>query len=252
MITLDGKICLVTGASRGIGAATARVLLEAGACVIAHWNSELAEVEALQADFGGDRVLALRADLSDREAVRALWRGALGWRGRIDALVNNAALMPYSAPEDPLEEWDRDWDMAWAVNVRAVADLSREAVLHMKARGSGSIVTMASRAAFRGDLPDAMHYAASKGALVALTRSLAKGYAKDGIRAFIIAPGWVRTERVAPRIDAPENAHMLAEVPMGEAAPPREVGNIVAFLLSGLVEHATGATIDINGASYFH
>jgi len=252
MITLEGKRLLVTGASKGIGAAIARVCLEAGAQVGLHWHSEPAEAGALADEYGPDRTRLLRADLADKAAVRRLWTEALDWAGGIDGLVNNAAVMPYSSPEDPLADWDADWEQAWAVNVRAVADLCREAVGHMRANKAGTIVNIASRAAFRGDMPDAMHYAASKGAVIALTRSLAKGYAGVGLAAYAVAPGWVRTERVAPRIDAPENAHMLAEIPMGEAAPPREVGNLVAFLLSGLARHATGATIDINGASYFH
>ncbi len=250
-IDLEGRTMLVTGASRGIGAAIAEVLLGCGAHVVLHWNSEPAAAERLAARFG-ERARPLRADLGERAQVRALWDEACAWRGRIDGLVNNAAVMPYSAPEDPEADWTRDWDACWRVNVRAVADLSRCAILHFKERGQGRLVNVASRAAFRGDLPDAMHYAASKGAVVALTRSIAKGYAKQGVRAFVIAPGWVRTERVLPRIEAPENAHMLAEIPMGDAAPPREIGNLAAFLLAGLADHATGATFDINGASYFH
>lgn len=250
MITLEGKRILVTGASKGIGAATARVLLEAGAKVALHWHTAEAEAGALAEAFA-ERSTLVHADLGNQTMARHCFAEAVDWAGGLDGLVNNAAVMPYSAPEDATEAWDADWDTVWRVNVRAVADLCRAAVLHFKSdhRG-GAIVNIASRAGFRGDLPDAMHYAASKGAVVALTRSLAKGYAKDGIRAYTVAPGWVRTERVAERIDADPAA--TAEIPMGEAAPPREVGNIVAFLLSGLAEHATGATVDINGASYFH
>lgn len=257
MIDLTGKCFLITGASKGIGAATARVLLQAGARVALHWNSNKGAVDDLADEFGAARVHAVRADLGEKHAAGELFRQAVDWAGRIDGIVNNAATMPYSGPEDDYADWDRDWDHVWQVNVRAVADLCREAVLHFKKTGTGiegdkggMIVNIASRAAFRGDMPDAMHYAASKGAMVALTRSLAKGYAKDGIRAYVVAPGWVMTERVAPRIESLPTA--LADVPMGDAAPPQEVGNIVAFLLSGLAHHATGATIDINGASYFH
>jgi NAD(P)-dependent dehydrogenase (short-subunit alcohol dehydrogenase family) len=134
----------------------------------------------------------------------------------------------------------------------AVADLCRYAILHFKEQGGGTIVNISSRAAFRGDLPDSMHYAASKGAMVAFTRSIAKGYARENILAYTVAPGWVLTERVRPKLEAPGNEFLLDEVPMGEAAPPEEVANIVAFLLSGQARHATGATFDINGASYFH
>lgn len=251
MIDLSGKTYLVTGASKGIGAATARVLLKAGARVVLHWNSAKGAVDAMVQEFGESRVHSVQADLGQRNAGAELFQAAVNWAGRVDGIVNNAATMPYSGPEDEYAKWDRDWDHVWQVNVRAMADLCRAAVLHFKADGGGGmIVNLASRAAFRGDMPDAMHYAASKGAVVALTRTLAKGYAKDGIRAYVVAPGWVMTERVAPRIKSLPTA--LADVPMGEAAPPEEVGNIIAFLLSGLAHHATGATIDINGASYFH
>ena len=250
-IALTTRRVLVTGASRGIGAAIARVLLEAGARVALHWHTAPLAAEELVSAFP-DRAIALRADLADPRAVSRLWEEADSWAGGLDSLVNNAAVMPYSAPEDEEERWRADWERAWRVNVRAVADLSRLAILAFKGRGGGRIVTVASRAAFRGDLPDAMHYAASKGAVVALTRSIAKGYARDGIYAFLIAPGWVKTERVLPRITDPANRHMLAEIPMGDAAPPEEIGHVAAFLLSGLVDHATGTTFDINGASYFH
>ncbi len=250
-IALTARRVLVTGASRGIGAAIARVLLESGARVALHWHTAPLAAEELAAAFP-ERAIALRADLADARAVSRLWEEADSWAGGLDSLVNNAAVMPYSAPEDDEERWRMDWELAWRVNVQAVADLSRLAILAFKARGGGRIVTVASRAAFRGDLPDAMHYAASKGAVVAMTRSIAKGYAGDGIYAFLIAPGWVKTERVLPRITDPANRHMLTEIPMGDAAPPEEIGHVAAFLLSGLVDHATGTTFDINGASYFH
>ncbi|MEX0299442.1 MAG: SDR family NAD(P)-dependent oxidoreductase, partial [Kordiimonas sp.] len=109
--------------------------------------------------------------------------------------------------------------------------------------------TVASRAAFRGDSSDMMHYAASKGAVVAMMRTIARAFARDGIYAYLIAPGWVKTDMASVAYE-PGNEHMLQEVPMGDAAPPEEIGNMIAFLLSGLVNHATGATFDINGASY--
>ena len=246
---LDGQTLLITGASRGIGAAAARVALTQGANVVAHYNSAANQAEALFQDFGAERVKPLQADLSDKSQVKRLWEDAVAWRNGLDGLVNNAAVMPYSAPQD--EGWDADWADCLAVNVQAVADLCRYAILDWAGRiEPGRIVTVSSRAAFRGDMADAMHYAASKGATVALMRSIAKSYAKQGIYGFTVAPGWVKTERVIPRLEAKPEA--IAETPMGDAAPPEQVGNLICFLLSGAVDHATGGTFDINGASYFH
>lgn len=243
---LKGRAILVTGASRGIGAATASLAAEQGAHVIAHYNSEPLAAEALAADYGADRVLTLKADLSDAAQVAGLWQQAVDWRGGLDGLVNNAATMPYSAPGDA--HWDSHWGQSWSVNVKAVADLCALATLHE--RRPVRLVNVASRAAFRGDMPDAMHYAASKGAVVALTRSLAKGYAQDQVFAFIVAPGWVKTERVLPRLS--EKPEAMAEIPMGEAVPPTQVARLICFLLSGQLDHSTGGTFDINGGSYFH
>ena len=114
------------------------------------------------------------------------------------------------------------------------------------------IVNIASRAAFRGDDPHLMHYAASKGGVVALTRSIVRGYGRENVLAYVVAPGFVRTERQEAVIARRGEAAMIADIPLGEMAGPEEVANIVAFLVSGQARHATGATIDVNGGSYFH
>ena len=247
-----GKVYLVTGAAGGIGAATVRRLLQDGAKVVAHYNTSVGAAKALAREFGPENLTMAPANLENNAEIDALWDTALGWQGRLDGLVNNAALIPSTEPDVPLEHWRREWARVMQVNMTAVADLCRFAILHFRETGGGSIVNISSRAAFRGDLSDSMHYAASKGAMVAFTRSIAKNYAGDGIQAYTVAPGWVATERVLPKLNRPENKNLLGEVPMGEAAPPEEVANIIAFLLSGQARHATGATFDINGASYFH
>lgn len=252
-MTNKDKVFLITGAARGIGAAAVRRLIGDGAKVIAHYNSSENEAAALVKECGPENLKTLRANLENDAEIDALWDQALGWQGRLDGLVNNAALMVSSTPEAPEDQWREDWRRTLKVNTQAVADLSRHAILYFKDRGQGgAIVNIASRAGFRGDAPDSMHYAASKGAVIALTRSIAKGYAKHGILAYTVAPGWVATERVLPKLTKPGNEFLLGEIPMGEAAPPEEVANIIAFLLSGQARHATGATFDINGASYFH
>ena len=252
MADLNGKTILVTGASRGIGTATLARLLQEGANVVAHYNSGVGGVAALLEEFGENRLLPAQADLSDRQSLDGLWQTAIGWTGGLDGVVNNAAVIDSVTPEADDAEWRGGWDHVMAVNLTAVAELCRHAIRHYKTRGGGAIVNIASRAAFRGDLPDSIHYAASKGGVVALTRSIAKGYAADNILAYIVAPGWVATDRVMPKLTAPGNERLLEEIPMGSAAPPGEVANIICFLLSGQARHATGSTFDINGASYFH
>jgi 3-oxoacyl-[acyl-carrier protein] reductase len=252
MPSLEGQTVLITGASRGIGAATAKAALEEGATVIGSYRQGPGALDTLSDEYGNARVLPLQADLTTPRAGAALWHNALAQAGRIDALVNNAGIAPMSGIEDDDDTWHRDWADVLAVNTQAVADLCREAVRRFQTTGGGRIVNVASRAAFRGDTLDGLHYAASKGAVVALTRSIARGYAKDGILAFIVAPGWVKTD-MASVIYEPGHAgyeSALTEIPMGDAAPPEQIANMIVFLLSGKVDHATGATFDINGASY--
>jgi NAD(P)-dependent dehydrogenase (short-subunit alcohol dehydrogenase family) len=252
MFSLDDQIILVTGASRGIGAATAKMALAAGGTVVGSYCHSPGALDELRSDYGGDRVHAVQSDLSKPRAGATLWREALDAAGRIDGLVNNAGIAPMSDIDDEDEVWYRDWAEVLAVNTQAVADLCREAVRAFREAGGGRIVNVASRAAFRGDTPDGLHYAASKGAVVALTRSIARGYAKDGILAFIVAPGWVKTDMASVIYEGSHAGYesALAEIPLGDAAPPEQVANMIVFLLSGMIDHATGATFDINGASY--
>jgi NAD(P)-dependent dehydrogenase (short-subunit alcohol dehydrogenase family) len=249
---LRGKVVLVTGASRGIGASVARALLGEGAAVACHYRRGREAAEAVAAEGGRERGVALGADLAGRDGADELWRQAVAWKGRIDILINNAAAVVPVTADAGDREWRRAWDEAVQVNLLAVADLCRRAVFHFRERGGGIIINVASRAAFRGDDPHLMHYAASKGGVVALTRSIARGYARDNVLAYLVAPGFVRVERQEEVIRSRGLDAMLADVPLGEMAGPEDVAHVVAFLASGQARHATGATIDVNGASYFH
>lgn len=253
MIDLSGKVILITGASRGIGAAIALTLSRAGADVVLHYGQGKQEATAIADQIAADRRYLIQADLSVPQAAVELWNAAIGWKGRIDVIVNNAATMPYASIDQDWQVWSEAWQTTLQVNLVAVADLCREAIQHFQTRQaqpSGIIVNIASRAAFRGDSPDFMHYAASKGGVVALTRSIARGFAKDGVLAFAVAPGFVHTDRIAELMHERGAEYVTRDIPLGQPAPPQDVANVVAFLASGLAPHMTGTTIDVNGASY--
>ncbi len=247
MIDLSGKTILVTGGSRGIGAATTKVLAKAGAKVVLHYGRSQLEAEKVAEEAGNCHIV--QADLSKPGAALGLWQKALAWEGQLDVLVNNAGVAPYARVEDEFYEWNRVWNETLQVNLIALADLCREAIWHFRAKGGGILSNVASRAAFRGDSPDLMHYAASKGGVVALTKSIARGFGQEGILAYGIAPGWVETEMAADYIRQ-HAAEIARDIPIGTVAPPQDIANTIAFLAAGLAPHMTGATLDINGASY--
>ncbi len=252
LIELHSSTVLVTGASRGIGAAIARTLHGAGASVILHYSQGAAEADQIAADLGPERVQLMPADLAVPGAGPELWQRAVAWRGSVSAVINNAATMPAAPISADWPQWSTAWQDTLQVNLVAVADLCREAIAHFQARGGGTLVNLASRAAFRGDGPEFMAYAASKGGVVALTRTIAKGFAADGVLAYAIAPGFVRTDRIEQVMAERGADYVTRDIPMGAPADPQDIANLVAFLVAGLAPHATGATFDVNGASYFH
>ncbi len=250
MIDLTGRVILVTGGSRGIGAVIVRTLARAGAQVALHYGRHRDAAEAVAAESPSGQCHLVHADLAVPGAVAQLWKESVAWQGHVNVVVNNAAVATSTRIEDPLEQWEAMWRETLQVNVMAVADVCREALLHFRSRGGGTIINVASRAAFRGDEPDYMHYAASKGAVVALTKSIARGFGREHVVAYGIAPGWVLTDMARPAIQARGLDALTRDIPLGAMARPEDVANVVAFLASGLAPHATGTTIDINGASY--
>lgn len=252
MADLNDRTILLTGASRGIGHATARVLGEAGANVIAHYGGYLEGAEEATADIPAERKLLLQADLSRPGAAKTLWNEALEWRGRVDVLVNNAAVMPQAGIEASDDEWHQAWIDAMTVNVIAPADLIRHATTHFVSAGGGVLITLSSWAAQRGaGNPQLSAYSATKAALGTVTKTMARAYARDGVLGYCIAPGTVRTDMSlrSARNQGGEEA-VTASLAMGEWIPPAEVAQLVAFLATGANRHLSGATLDINGASY--
>jgi NAD(P)-dependent dehydrogenase (short-subunit alcohol dehydrogenase family) len=250
-IDLSGKSVLVTGASRGIGVAIARGFAEAGARVAVHYGRRRDSAEELARELGRGAE-AFGADLTDPGEAEALWNEVAGRFGRSDVLVNNAGVAIGSPLDKGTAGWIADWETTHAVNLTSAAVLCRAAIAHFQANGGGRIVNIASRAAFRGDTPDYMAYAASKGGLVALTRSIARGFGKQGIMAFTVAPGFTRTEMAQDFIDQYGEDYAISDLALGRLTEPEDIAPTVVFLASGLADHATGTTVDINAGSYVH
>jgi len=190
---------LITGASRGIGAAAYALLNKHGHAVVGHSTR------------GSDVLIA--GDLTDPAAPRDVWDTAMDeLGGRIDVLVNNAGIYEAVADNAPDDEWHEAWARTMTINLQAAADLCRLAVSHFLDRGGGGrIVNIASRAAFRGDSPQHWHYAASKGAMVSMTKTIARGYASDGILCFGVAPGFTVSEMTAEYLHGRGGAQLPGE-----------------------------------------
>lgn len=250
---LAGRTVLVTGASKGIGAEIVRALGAEGATVLAHCRADAAGAEAALAGIPAGRRHILIADQAEPRSMDALWQAALAVAPRIDAVVLNAAVfVAEGGIEDPMDAWDHAWETQWRVNVAAPARLMKHAVGHFASHGGGVLVTLSSWVAQRGSGSQAtIAYAASKAAVKAAAQTVARHYAKDGVLSYIVAPGVVRTQM---SLDAAAlaggEAKVSATLAMGEWVPPEELGALVAFLCTGKVRHLTGATLDVNGASY--
>jgi NAD(P)-dependent dehydrogenase (short-subunit alcohol dehydrogenase family) len=234
---------LVTGSTRGIGAAIGNALTSRDVRWIGHGRS--------------DGPQAIGADLEQPGAADALWDAALArLDGRIDVLVNNAGVFEPVAVDAGDEAWRAAWDRTIGINLQASADLCRRAILHWRERGPdeqgvrGRIVNVASRAAYRGDSPAHWHYAASKAGQVAMTKSIARGFAGEGILAFAVCPGFTMTGMAEDYLASRGGDKLLADIPLGRVAMPEEVANAVAYLALEAPASMTGAVIDINGASY--
>lgn len=230
---------LLTGSSRGIGAATYETLVRRGCAVIGH-QTQAREPESIPADF--------RNPL----AAQHLWDTALEKAGgKIDVLINNAGLFEPNRIERSDLEWLDAWEDTLRINLTAAAQLSRLAVRHWQERAvGGRLVHVASRAAYRGDSPAHWHYAAAKGGMVAMHKTIARGFAAEGILSFAVTPGFTDTAMAGDYLETRGGASLLADIPLGRVAEPEEIAKIIAFCALDAPPSMTGAVIDANGASF--
>ncbi len=238
---------LVTGASRGIGAAIAHALADCGHQVAVHYRSGAAEAQSVADGLPGDGHVTVQGDLGADQAEQVVAQ-TVEKLGGIDVLVNNAGIyFHHPITTTSFDEWQQAWRRTVELNLYGPADLAWHAVRHMTA--GARIINIGSRGAYRGE-PDAPAYGAAKAGLHAMTQSLAQSLAPLGIAVAGVAPGFVRTEMVTGFLAGEAGDAIRAQSPFGRVAEPEEVAAAVAFLASPAATWASGTIMDVNGASH--
>lgn len=241
---------LVTGGSRGIGAAISRRFAELGDVVAVNFATRQDAADALVAELPGTGHLSVQGDLREPAQVKAMVDGAATALGGIDVLVNNAGVFfSHHITEASYEEWQQAWADTLGTNLIGAANATYCAIRHMPTDGTGRIVNVGSRGAFRGE-PKAPAYGASKAGIAAFGQSMAKELGPLGIAVATVAPGFVETEMAVGYLDGPEGAARKAESPFNRVATAEEVAEAVVYLASPQAQWASGAILDLNGASY--
>ncbi len=248
---LRGKVALVTGGSRGIGAAICRNLAAEGAHVGFNYHADAEAGAALAAELvsAGVKAIAVPADMGEEASVLNLIARVSAELGAIDILVNNAAV----CPSGPMESYSWEtWERTLRVNVTGAFLACRELASSWRQRQArGKIVNIVSQAAFLGSTSGHLPYDSSKGALVSMTRALARELGPDGIHVNAVAPGLVKTEMVMKNLDAKLDFY-LSRIPLKRIAEPEEIAAVVTFLASEAASYITGATIDASGGMMMH
>jgi 3-oxoacyl-[acyl-carrier protein] reductase len=249
VLSLDGKVAVVTGGSRGIGAAIVRLFCRAGARVLFNYQRASKEANALVQECGSEQCVAVQAELSSPEAAAKLVQAAVDRFGRVDVVVGNHGVWP---PQDvPIDQMsEQQWRNTLAVNLDSIFGLVKSGVAQMKKQKSGGhIVLISSTAGQRGE---AFHcdYAASKGALISMVKGLSTELARDRIYVNCVAPGWVETDMAAPALRDPEiSKRVFATIPLGRVGTAEEIGGAVLFLCSRYAGFITGEILNANGGA---
>ncbi len=246
MINLSNQVILITGASRGIGRATAQMAAKAGAVVAINYRQAKAEAESLVTEIAksGGKAATFQADVGYYQEVEKMVDAVLKHFGQIDILVNNAGIWTYGAIDTMTEEV---WDETMDANLKSIYNCCRLVVPHMKARRTGKIINIASTAGQRGEAFHS-HYAASKGAIISFTKSLAPELAPFNILVNCVAPGWVATDMSNEAL-ADEGDNITRIIPLRRAGTAEEIAGPILFLASDLASYLTGEIFNVNGGN---
>jgi len=249
-IDLKDQNILVTGASDGIGREIALYLMQMGAKVAVHFSRNKNAARALIDQFPDSGSHIYQSDFSQPLEIEGFWNEVLHDFERIDAIVLNAGVFVKQPPDTALKDWYSIWQETMHVNLDAPALLTKMGIDHFKKQQGGRFIYMASRAVFRGETEEYLGYAASKGGLVSLARSVARSFGKLNIKSFVIAPGFVKTKMAEQFIADHGEEAVLNELALNSMTVPEDISPLVALMCSGAMDHTTGATIDLNAGSH--
>jgi NAD(P)-dependent dehydrogenase (short-subunit alcohol dehydrogenase family) len=248
-IDLQGKTILLTGASDGIGRAVADYIMEMGGKVAVHYNSNKTAAEALVAkQQNGSK--AFQADLEQEKEVIQLFENVQANFGQLDVIILNAGVFLAHSTTLDTAAWLKVWKKTITINLDAVGLLTKLGLDHFLKNGGGRFIYIGSRAVFRGETEEYLGYAASKGGLTSLARSVARSFGKENIKSFIVSPGFTRTQMAENFIAEHGEERVLNEIALKELTRPTDLAPLIALMCSGQMDHATGATIDINAGSH--
>ena len=247
MISLEGKVALVTGGSRGIGRASALMLAQAGADVAVNYQrkSGAAEQVVRSIEQLGRRAVAIEADVSREEAVAHLVEETVSELGGLDILVANAGVWKRA---DLVEMSEAQWDETLNINLKGVFLAAKHAARFMTGKRSGRIILISSTAGQRGEAFYS-HYAASKGGVISFTKSLSSELAPQGILVNCVAPGWVETDMTTEALAATGRDEIFNVIPLGRVGRPEEIAGAVLYLASDLATFITGEILNVNGGA---
>lgn len=245
-----GKVVLVTGASRGIGASIAQAFAEHHATVAVHYNRNQQQARQVRETLKGEGHILVQADVGDAQAVKEMVDSVVAQLGSIDILVNNAGIFTEHPIADvSYEDWQAQWEQTLNVNLMGAVNASYCASKYMIPQGGGRIINVSSRGAFRGE-PTAPAYGASKAGMNAMSQSLAQALAPHNIYVMTVAPGWIETDMAGHQLDADGGESIRNQSPLKRIGKPEEIAHGVLFFASEGAEFMTGAILDANGASY--